>query len=600
MSVRSFPRTLMVYGLCGALCTLTLLGQFGLWRGNLEAPLEYTSRGDAYFNYMVVKTVLEGDWVHTNASLGAPGEMELYDFPMTNDLNLLMIKGLGCISPDAFQVVNLFYLGTFLLASWTALFAFLRCGVSEPLALGGALTFGFLPYHFHRGQNHLFLSSYMAIPPIGLVVLWVAEGRPLFLVRDERTRRLRFRCGTEAAIAAVACLLLGGSDVYYAFFGSFLAITAGMMAWLRFRSRAGVLDALVLVVLISGLVLASIAPCLLHGWRSGFNPVPTKFGYMEAEIYGLRIANLIKPAPGHWIYSLVHPGYTERPINENRYSYIGVSGVLGFLSLLMVLMTHRPLEGRLGPLLSLSRLNIAAVLLGTTGGFGLLFARMISPQIRAYNRICIVIAFYSVLAFLLLLEALRERVSAAGPRRALTMVMTAWLLGTGLVSQAPLTARPNFRALAESFTHDRAFIESIESSLPPRAMVFQLPYLAMPEASEKPRRMGPYAHLRGYLHSRRLRWSYGAIHGRSTARWQEELAKTPPAAMVAALRKAGFAGIYLDRRGYRDKAEQLETGFRKVLGSEPLSSGDGRFLFFKLDPTGATAADPAPVAAAGS
>src|SRR3954466_9804568 len=104
MSVRSVSRTLLVYGLCGALCILTLLGQFGLWRTHLEAPLEYTSRGDAYFNYMVVKTVLEEDWVHRNSSLGAPGEMELYDFPMTNDLNLLMIKALGLISSDAFQV----------------------------------------------------------------------------------------------------------------------------------------------------------------------------------------------------------------------------------------------------------------------------------------------------------------------------------------------------------------------------------------------------------------------------------------------------------------------------------------------------------------
>ncbi len=41
---------------------------------------------------MVVKAVLEPGWVHDNPSLGTPGAMQLYDFPMANDLNLLLIE----------------------------------------------------------------------------------------------------------------------------------------------------------------------------------------------------------------------------------------------------------------------------------------------------------------------------------------------------------------------------------------------------------------------------------------------------------------------------------------------------------------------------
>lgn len=151
MSARSIPRTLSVYVLGGALCTTALAGHFRLWRADLGIPLEYTARGDATFNYMVVKTSLERGWVHDNPALGAPGGMQLHDFPMTNDLNLLLIKALGLVDPDPFRVVNLFYLATFLLTTWTALFAFRRCGVSDPLAVGGALAFSFLPYHFYRG-----------------------------------------------------------------------------------------------------------------------------------------------------------------------------------------------------------------------------------------------------------------------------------------------------------------------------------------------------------------------------------------------------------------------------------------------------------------
>ncbi len=583
MSARSIPRTLSIYALGGVLCATALAGHFQLWRADLDVPLEYTARGDAFFNYMVVKTLLEQGWVHDNPALGAPGAMQLHDFPMTNDLNLLLIKALGLVVPDPFRVVNLFYLATFVLTTWTALFAFRRCGVSDPLAVGGAMAFSFLPYHFYRGQFHLFLSGYHAVPLVALAALWIAEGRPLFFASDGRGG-LRLRFGAEAVIALSAGVLLGGSDVYYAFFGAFLVVVAGLMAGLRFRSRAGVLDAIALLVMICGLVFASVAPNLLHGWRSGFNPAPTGFSHIEADIYGLRIANLLKPGPGHRIYTLIHPGYTGRPANENRYSYLGIPGALGFLALLLALLTNRPLAGRLEPLGSLSRLNIAAVLLGTKAGFGLLFAGMVSAQIRAYNRISVVIAFYSILALLLLLEALLERMSRAGPRRAARAVFTALLVVSGMVTQVPLTARPDHDALAAAFLHDRAFIRQIEAALPPGSMVFQLPYLAMPETFEKPHRMKAYGHLRGYLHSRRLHWSYGSIRGREVARWQQQVASEPAEVLVRTLTAAGFRGLYIDRFGYSDGAAGLEGRLRSILGRPPLRSGDDRFHFFLLRP----------------
>lgn len=583
MTAQSIPRTLSVYALGGLLCTTALAAHLRLWRADLDIPMEYTTQGDAFFNDMVVKTLLEQGWVHNNPALGAPGAMQLYDFPMTNDLNLLLIKALGLVGAGAFRVVNLFYLATFLLTTWTALFAFRRCGVSDPLAVGGALAFSFLPYHFYRGQSHLFLSAYHAVPMVALAAFWVAEGRPLFFARDERGG-LRLRLGAEAAIALSAVVLLGGSDVYYAYFGAFLVVVAGLMAGLRFRSRAGVLDAIALLVMICVLVFASVVPSLVHGWRSGFNPAPTDFGYIEADIYGLRIANLLKPGPGHRIYALIQPGYTERPGNENRYSYLGIPGALGFLALLVALLANRPPAVRLEPLGSLSRLNIAVVLLGTKGGFGLLFAGMVSAQIRAYNRISVVIAFYSILAVLLLLEALLERMSGAWPRRAARAVLAALLAVSGMIADVPLTVRPDHDALAAAFLHDRAFIRQIEAALPAGAMVFQLPYLTMPEAPEKPYRMEAYGHLRGYLHSRRLRWSYGAIRGREAARWQQQVASEPAEVLVRTLTGAGFRGLYIDRYGYGDGAAGLEGQLRSILGRPPLQSGNGRFVFFILRP----------------
>ena len=59
MSARSIPRMLSVYALGGVLCTAALAAHLQLWRADLDVPLEYTAQGDASFNSMVAKTVLE-------------------------------------------------------------------------------------------------------------------------------------------------------------------------------------------------------------------------------------------------------------------------------------------------------------------------------------------------------------------------------------------------------------------------------------------------------------------------------------------------------------------------------------------------------------
>src|SRR5205814_10536651 len=49
-------------------------------------------------------------------------------------------------------------------------------------------------------------------------------------------------------------------------------------------------------------------------------------------------------------------------------------------------------------------LTLAATLLATIGGLGSLFALLVSPQIRSYNRISIFIGFFALLAVVLLID----------------------------------------------------------------------------------------------------------------------------------------------------------------------------------------------------
>ena len=75
---------------------------------------------------------------------------------------------------------------------------------------------------------------------------------------------------------------------------------------------------------------------------------------------------------------------------ENMTSRLGLVGTIGFLGLLGLLFVPNRRAGRSGDgklLLGAGQLTLAVVLLATVGGFGSLFSLLISPEIRAYNRI---------------------------------------------------------------------------------------------------------------------------------------------------------------------------------------------------------------------
>jgi phosphoglycerol transferase len=115
----------------------------------------------------------------------------------------------------------------------------------------------------------------------------------------------------------------------------------------------------------------------------------------------------------------------------------------------------------------------------------------------------------------------------------------------------------------------------------PGAMIFQLPVIAFPE-NPSVHRMHDYDHARGYLRSRGLRWSYGAVLGRDPEIWQRWVADQPPRDLVRTVAAAGFSGLYLNREGYPDGAVGLAVAIGDVLGQSPIRSGHGRFLFFDL------------------
>ena len=82
--------------------------------------------------------------------------------------------------------MNVYFLLTFPLAAAAAYLAFRHLGATRAPSVVCATLFALLPYHFVRGETHLFYSAYFAVPIGAYLALAVFTGEPLFVRRAGR------------------------------------------------------------------------------------------------------------------------------------------------------------------------------------------------------------------------------------------------------------------------------------------------------------------------------------------------------------------------------------------------------------------------------
>ncbi|HEU4711820.1 MAG TPA: hypothetical protein VFS76_09655 [Pyrinomonadaceae bacterium] len=576
------------YILAVVVCLLILSWIMQLWRADLRIPFTYT--GDSYVYSMFIKGIVDNGWYYHNPSVGAPTGLEMYDFPLPDNFHFLTLKLLALFTSDHALILNLFFLLTFPLTTVTSLFAFRQFSISYLPSLVGSLLYTFTPYHFFRGEGHLFYSAYYMVPLMVLIVMWIYSGKLQLVKRKPETGKpaLNFRNG-KVIFALVAALIIGSSGAYYSFFGCFLMLVAAVLAFISNRDRYPMITAIILSALISLTIFVNLAPSIMYVRKHG-NPQSMPRSAGEAERFGLKIAQMLLPITGHrvsFMARLKHD-YSHAPLtNENNNSSLGLFGAAGFLLLLGVLFSHwrgwkePTAEDPVELLPTLSKLNLAALLLATIGGFGSLFALIVSPHIRSYNRISVYLAFFSLFAIVIALEGFARRRVRTHNGKIIFAVALILLLVLGVLDQTSKFFIPNYVALREEYGQNRDFIAQVEETVPRNSMIFQLPYVPFPEHPPV-HEMLDYDHLRAYLHSKSLRWSYGAIRGRYGDEWQKSISLLPVPQFLESLSLAGFNGVYVDRNGYDDKGGKIESELAKILNTTPLTSKSGRFAFYPM------------------
>lgn len=566
--------------------TLVAIADLRLWRMDPDVPL-FSVDGDGAYYLASVKGVVENGWFWHNPDLAAPFGQSNYDFaaPFGDVAHFLIVALLGVVlGGDPVLAFNAFFLVCFPLIAVIAYGVLRDLGAARLAALVAAVLFAFLPYHLARNQTHLFLTAYYAIPLAVWLVVAVAEERRL-LSREPASRR-------RTLLVIAICLLVGAASNYYAVFALLILATVVPVATLARRSRTIALQGAAVTALVAASFALWHAPAIVYPLVHGANPGVADREATDSELFGLKLTYMVLPRPEHRIDFLARRGehYLDSTLQrgEGFDPSLGIVGTIGFLAALVALLTTG-LAGR-GASLRRSRVATAGAvalssfLIGTVGGVSALIAFELSPQVRAWNRLSLVIAFASLLAIALALTALGERLRARGRPAwvASAVVVAVGLLG--LLDQTSPSDVPDYEGNAAAWRIDEDFVAGIERRYPRGADIVQLPYMAYPENGQL-HAISDYGMFKPYFHSERLRWTYGAVRGRPKD-WLAYHRALTAEQLAAGAAAAGFGGVYLDAYGYAPGgADATQAALATVAGAGPeLVSAGARLRFFDLRP----------------
>jgi hypothetical protein len=484
---------------------------------------------------------------HSNfvPELGAPYSANWNDWPNLEYLPLFAI-GLLARVVGIFGALNLELLACHVLAGLAFYFVARYRRVRIAWSFAAALAFGLAPFLFMQSPHHPMIALCWHVPFFLLIWNELASERGI----EPGSRFFWFGIAVS--------LITGVQQPYYtAIFCQLVALTAAVM-FLRTRDwrRHFIAPLCFLAATAFSFVLMNLGPWL-YNFRHGHNPTGIVREFQWVEIYALKPLEFFIPPLNHRseIFRAIAQWRTSVAILHDEGSYLGIVGLIA-LSILLV-HTARVLVkrdfARVPPafwqLLWIFAFFTTDSLNAMAGAFGFTF-------LRAACRFSVVVL---AIALLFAAEWLNQNVR----QRYFVFAIVAVICALVIVDQAPRSLSPDEKALiASQIAADRKFVADMESVLPNDAMVFQLPVMDYPDSPL--RDVLPYDHLRPYLYTGHLRFSFGSMKGRPREDWQHEIAKLSLPDSIAEVKQRGFSALYINRKAYPNNAADLEESLRAL------------------------------------
>ena len=506
------------YLLAASLSLILVLAVFRIFNINPSLPLNYT--GDAIVHYNFAKNIEDTGWWTTNPNLGAPTGQTLYDFPLTETLHLLLLKLLILLGFNWYESVNAFFILSFPLIALASLFVMRQLGLKTYTSLPLSVIYAFLPYHFLRGVNHLFLAGYFVVPLAIYVSYRLASNNPV-----------------KWPGAVVLALLIASNGAYYTFLSLFFIIIGALFALSKSRNKKLLLNLVELPVLVSFFFFINYLPTLSYTQKYGENLNTTVRQASDTEVYGLKIAQLVLPFEDHnlSIFNKIQKRYTNSGsavTNENQDAALGLTAAFGFIFLLFW-STFRPKLFRESgtKLVILGIFNLGAILFATVGGFAVIVSTYINPTFRSMNRISVFIAFISLVAVGLIMQQLKSQKAAVW--------IAVLILPIALFDQVSLGVMQNFMRKPEEYRMLKKYAKEIESKVGDKAKIYTLPLGQYPEGIDKKL-------MRVALLTDNIKWSTGAEKWRAANFWQHQTNRLETKPFLEKIINEGFTGLMIN------------------------------------------------------
>lgn len=568
---------------------------FELWKVDFSLPF-FSYSNDALLSVFLIKGIIDNGWYFSNDFVGWPHFNESFfshDFPVHADFfNFLIIKIFSCFSSNPFFIQNCFFIFTLAFVTFTAFIVLKNFKISDFSAGAISILYSLTHYHFARGTNHLFLSNYAIVPLIIMVGLWIMFGKKF-------NEKLDLKQPNYFLIALAICIFAATSGIYYALYGCIIFAMAYFLRSIEVGVffRRDLLSVIIFCLTIIFVLFLLNIPTLNYWMEHGSNQAAMHRDYFQSEFFALKIINLLAPVENHYIEYFANIGGAFNSIAlemESTSENLGLIGAIGFLFLLFWLLV-KAFSGNEKILLNyfvkkfsltkfdqnlitkLAGLNLLIVIFATSGGLVMLMS-LYFPLLRSHARFSIFIAFLALFLIAIILDKIFKNAEEKNDN--LTKIGVVIVIALALLDQIGSASLKNIQnqRIKSVFNSDKNFIAEIEKNIPQGAMVFELPIVDFPEGKS-------YGLLRGYLHSTKINWSYPAMKNRETAIWQKWVTSLDFKELVMELKKAGFAGIYIDRNlisSESAKLKKLENYLKLTTKDLEIISQKSDLVFFKI------------------
>jgi phosphoglycerol transferase len=542
----------------------------------------------------VISYVIAGHFETSNAlmmqEIAFPDGLSIFAWPPNDFVLFVLTVGLTKLSGSGIIATNaIFFLG-FGLSLASGYWVIARLSQNRFLAVFVALNYAFLPEHWKR-QSHLALSLYWLLPFMVYVVIRLVQGQ--FLVPMASCRKSESSLVNSSAkklgIYLLVALVFATNGVYFGFFLVLLLLSALSYHHLsegRLRSWNN------LHIFSSVFILVFAAVTFMSGWlsqRAGTNLKIFQRNPLESVLYGGQLRTLAMPWGGTELPFAARPTITIASLlapNENEFwqSTLGAIAFWLVIALIAILSTRGSEKLRLQPeIVFLVFSSFVLMLFFFSGGLGYYFA-LIEPQIRAWNRLSLLLSFTTLAVLALCVKRLSERVRGLSKAvrislSVLLVLVSIWFVRRDLLPANLRLDLSGYRALTTELTQ---FGSSLDHALPENCAVFQLPAALYPEVPPV-NQLAVYELFLPSLFTGNVRYSYGQM--KPDEWWLLKPLPSPRTSTeLRSLRELGYCGVLIDTLGLEEADLESTQESYSSQGLLRLDSSSGRWRLFKFLP----------------